>query len=302
MEKLRIHPYLGALTMAAFVIIVGTFVVAKHASAPLTENSPSAWQGNGLPSIQTITGNGAQSSSIMQEVQQNAPYSYPTPTLPPAIVGASSTQALTPIDSTGSFDYASAIRALAQKAQGGASLNSSVTTANAYAFIPTGLISTTSVSHASRTKTQQDLYTYGNDVGSIIQNFEAQHTGMISLLRNAFSDRQDASKAARVSQIGQAYISLGNEIAGIDSVPTAAATYNNALAQSYISIGKELITVSESEASADAVFVDSIKSYNASADTLNKNFVALAQFFASYGVTFANGDPGAEFVFTNSAL
>lgn len=308
MEYLRIHPYLGALMGAALLLGIGIYVVAGHATPAPTPSQPSAWQGNTL-ALQGGASYGTdatQPSPILQQVQSGAPYTYTLPNLPPASISTSTPDTGSGLPGTGtgaSFDYSAAIALLTQKNSNASGQSQQTgTDVSAYSFIPGGLISTSTVRGTARSKTQQSLYQYGNDLGSSIQNFEAEHPGMISMLKDALADRNNTSKASSVAQLGNAYISLGDEIAAMDTVPGTASAAHAALAASYRGIGNGLVAISKAEQASDAEFVASIKAYDAAADLLTKQFVATSLLFGSYGVQFATGDPGSIFTFTNASL
>ena len=168
-------------------------------------------------------------------------------------------------------------------------------TSNAYTFIPSGIVSTTT-STSERTDLQQELYNYGNDIGSSIESFEQQHSNMVQILKNQAEDRSDTEKAEAVVRLANAFRDLGNTLSGIENVPSQMAGIHTSLAESYVAIGKNLALVPKAQRDSD--FIRAIETYNASADTFTKNYIALASLFGAYGVAFSSSDAGRVFTFT----
>lgn len=169
---------------------------------------------------------------------------------------------------------------------------------DAYAFIPTGLTSTTTPPQ-HRTVAQEALYSYGNEVGTTIQSFEETHKNAPQVLKDQSVDRADAQKGAQVAAIGDALIGVGNTIAHMDTVPKPIANYNTSLAQAYVDMGTKLKLVPKAQ--TDEQFVAAIQVYDAAVDSFAKTFVGLASYFAASGVIFGTDDAGSVFTFTNSA-
>jgi len=170
---------------------------------------------------------------------------------------------------------------------------------SAYAYIPRGLISTTTPSTA-RTALQQQLYDYGNDIGSSIESFEQQHSNTVQILKEQVEDRSDPDKAAAVVNIGHAFQNLGTNLAKMDNVPSAMVAAHAALAQSYIEIGKNLALVPQAERDSD--FIQAIQTYNTSADAFTRNYIQIVSLFGAHGVTFTSSDAGRVFTFSPSGF
>ena len=180
--------------------------------------------------------------------------------------------------------------------------DSSVTN-SAYAFIPTGLVSIETPK--KRTALQNSLYQYGNDVGSYIQSFEQENPNESQVLWDQAQDRTDAGKAAALTQLAQSLSSLGTTLAQMDGpdqseVPSQLVSAHDALAKSYQDLGTKLALVPKTQSDAD--FVAAVNAYDVSAQAFTKNYVNMANLFVAYGVTFASGDPGSVFTFTQTAL
>ena len=302
MEWIRKHPYISALCAAGVLLFFGVFIVEQQAATP-SPSQPSSWSDTGAPLFNPISpaasaapATGTQNQqNITQQVQNAAPYTY----IPPADVTVASTDVGT--NSGDSFDFNAFMASLSQTSAPAkpapASTNSSLN--SAYSFIPSGLVSTTTPQN-KRTKEQQDLYDYGNELGSYVQSFEQQNPGEAQTLTNQIQDRTDASKIAAVEALGQALQNVGASMSRMDTVPAQMGAMHTALAQSYIEIGTKLALVPQAQRDSD--FVAAIQAYDTAADNFMKNYVAVAQLFSAYGVTFASDDPGSVFTFTPKTL
>lgn len=293
MEWLRTHPYTSALCAAGVFVLIGAFVVGRQAARPAGVPS-SAW-GGGATTLLNPTSYQPQNTapdnrSIMQQVTDGPPYTY---TPPAGITTAAPT-------SDGSYDFEAFIAMLTQgsapKKQPDTSVDSSLL--SAYAYIPRGLVSTTS-SETTRTELQQSLYDYGNDIGSSIESYEQQHLNTVQILKGQVEDRTDPDKAAAVVNIGRALQDLGNNLAAVETVPAAMISAHEALAQSYVEIGKNLSLIPS--ATNDQDFIKAIQTYNASADIFTKNYIQMVSLFGAHGVAFSSIDAGSVFTFSSAS-
>ena len=298
MEWLRLHPYVAGLGAAGVLIVGGVFVVVEKSPGAPAPSQTLAWGGAGAalnPSYTPGT-SGPQENTvgIMQAVQSDAPYSYILPTPQPATTDGT--------DATGvGFDFNAFISMLSAEKNppaAGQSVGGNVVT-DAYAFIPGGLIST-STQTAKRTKLQDSLYSYGNDVGSLIQSFEQEHGNESQILMDQAQDRSDTDKAAAVQALAAALSALGDSLLTMDNLPSQVSAAHQALGQSYKDIAAKLTLVPQAQSNAD--FIAAVESYDASANIFTQNYVALANLFPAYGVVFASGDPGSVFTFSPSGL
>lgn len=291
MEWLRSHPYTSALCAAALLVVVGAYIVISRASQP-AETRPASWGGEAVPLLDptsyapatTVLGDDA---SIMQRVQSGPPYTYIAPDfftpVPPSETDA------------GQYDFDAFVAELTKTSSVKASSSTDESgTLSAYAYIPRGLISTTTPS-APRSALQQKLFDYGNDIGSTIESFEQQHSNTVQALKAQVEDRADPEKAAAVVKIGRDFEALGKILAAMDPVPSTVAPTHRALAESYIELGKKLALVPSAERDGD--FLKAIEAYNASADVFVQNYIRLVSFFGAYGVIFASVDSGRIFTF-----
>ncbi|MEK7156722.1 MAG: hypothetical protein AAB790_02855 [Patescibacteria group bacterium] len=289
MEWLRTHPYTSAIGAAVFLVLVGTYVVVSRASQP-EGTRPTSWGGEAVPfldptSYAPAAGSSREDGSIMQQVQNSPPYTYIAPnfvnTAPPDE------------DNSDSYDFDAFIAELTRQSSVKAD-TSGEGSQSAYTYIPRGLISTTT-SRSTRSALQQELYDYGNDIGSTIESFEQQHSNTVQILKVQVEDRADPEKAAAVVKVGRDFEELGKLLLQMDPVPSTAATAHEALAQSYIGLGKKLALVPGAERDAD--YIKAIEAYNASADIFVQNYVRLVALFGVYSVTFTSVDGGKIFTF-----
>jgi hypothetical protein len=294
MGTLRLHPYLFATGAVVAVAIVGALIVGRGASAPLVSGQPQAWGGAGAllnPSYQ------AQQTAAQQtapQVQNQPPYTYTLPALPP-----SQSQAIDQTDTSGSFDFTAFISTLTEgSAKQSASTPSGSRVSDAYSFIPQGLVSTQAPQ--KRTKLQQSLYDYGNDAGALISAFEQGHPNSTQVLTDQAQDRGSAEKAAAVEALGADLSALGDQLLALENVPSTVSDANASLAASYHDIGKKLALIPQAQSDAD--FLAAVNAYNDAVGTFVQRYVALAQLFVSYSVTFSSDDSGSVFTFTPTAL
>jgi hypothetical protein len=304
MEWIRSHPHASALAAAGILVVLGGMLVINRSPAP-SPSGISAWTGN-TAAFGTTTNAAAQAASSQTGPSAFAAENYGTRTLP-------YTQNTPPVDSQGviqtnggdSYDFNALMAELSNpslKAGAAAASTTGPTVVNAWSFIPTGLISIQNVSSSGRTPLQQSLYRYGNEVGSLIEGYDAAHGDQAQVLSGANNDRQNAAKQAAVEKIGEDLETVGQGIAEITDAPDAAQADNAALSKSYIDIGTKLVAVGAAEPLQDSALVSAIESYDSAVNSFNGAYIALANLFSAYGVTFSSGDPGSVFSFSPSAL
>lgn len=295
MEWSRMHPYTLTITGAILVLAAGGYIVWNNVPVAPSNAGLTAWSGNGAafsPGTYgaDATGPNADRQSLMQQVQGGAPYTYTLPVLPAA----------NPLDTPdSSFDFNAFIALLSNNSGTDGPAAPTESAGNAYAYIPTGLIS--SDAHTTTlTPSQQALYDYGNEAGSFIQSFESQHSDSPRILKDQAEDRSNAVKATALKTLGQDLAMVGDSLLAIENVPQEAAAVHKALAQSYVEIGGKLAAIAQTRSDAD--FIAAVGAYDASVNVFVKNYVALAQLFGAYGVTFAGEDPGSVFTFSPTSL
>ena len=300
MGWLYTHPYASAVVATLILLLSGAFIVER--SAPVSSSAPRtiAWEGTGAaPSSISYGSSGADDyqnkQTIMQQVQSTAPYTYAFPA--PITDSVSGTQ------TGGVFDFESFLKTLSGISGGAPSAETPTSQGSsevrAYSFIPSGLIAASTPSSA-RSPSQTVLYEYGNEVGSLIQSFDSLHLNKANVLRDQVEDRTDPAKAAALEGLGNDLSDLGKTMLAMESVPASFAAAHSALAKSYVEIGGNLAAVPKAQSDAD--FITAILKYNTSADTFIARYVALAQLFGAYGVTFSESDPGSVFSFTPMSL
>ncbi|HVM73676.1 MAG TPA: hypothetical protein VMU13_02230 [Candidatus Paceibacterota bacterium] len=299
----RSHIYASALALASLLVITGALFVISR-SARTNPVGTSAWSGNaGVLGPTSATGlpiTGGQKSPTV-EVR------YATGTLPyeNAAPVSDSKGTMQTGANTSSYDFNALLAELSlpPKASGTTSTDtpSASDTLNAWDYIPMSIISIKSPT-SGRTKAQQALYDYGNEVGSYIQGYDAAHSNQSQVLDDADKDRQNVTKQTAVEKIGTDLQFIGQSIAEITDVPDAAQADTTALSNAYIDIGKKLVLVAQAEPKTDGVLVAAIKNYDAGVNTFNQRYIALANLFSSYGVTFSTSDPGSVFTFSPSGL
>jgi len=293
---LRNHPYTAAIGAAALLVVIGAYIVVSRASQP-AGTSPTSWGGEAVPFLDPTSyapsaDPAEEDGPIMRPVQDGPPYTY----IAPNFVNSAPPNE----DDSDSYDFDAFIAELTKQSAlntpGGTGDTGSL---NAYSYVPRGLFSTTT-SRASRSALQQELYDYGNDIGSTIESFEQQHSNTVQVLKVQVEDRANPEKAAAVVRIGHDFEELGKILTAMDPVPSAIASAHQALAQSYIAMGKKLALVPGAERDAD--FIKAIEAYNASADTFVQNYIRLVSFFGVYGVVFTSLDGGKVFTFNPSGF
>ena len=292
MHWFRTHPYVSALGAAGVLVLLGAFIVVSRASQPAGTRT-SAWGGEAAqflnPTSHGPSDISTQTKNSMGQVQDGPPYTYIAPNF--------SNPASADGEEESPYDFDAFIAKLTKGAnpKGQATAQEEDSLLSAYAYIPRGLIST-STSDTTRSTLQQELYEYGNDIGSTIESFEQQHSNTPQILKGQVEDRTDPEKAAAVVRIGRDLEEMGDILAAMETVPSSIASAHNALSKSYIEIGKNLALIPK--AANDTDFIKAIQTYNASADTFAKNYIQIVSLFGAHGVAFSANDAGKVFTFT----
>jgi hypothetical protein len=283
MDSIRAHPYRAALVAAVILILVGALIVYRRSDAPTTASS-SAWGSTGsLFDPQATPNASAPEQSDANRGARDVPlYQY----RPPAFEE----------DSEGAFDFDAFVAALSRPDSAGEPASGGTeSAASTYSFIPTGLISTDAPS-TQRSQVEELIYQYGNEVGEYIELYESTHRNNAAILKNQIEDRGNAEKAAAVRSIGADLRALGTSIERIETVPDIFSHAQGALADSYIEAGGKLAAVAD--ANGDQAFIAAINSYNAAAESLIKNYVAMATLFSVNNIRFKPADAGRVFMFS----
>lgn len=170
-----------------------------------------------------------------------------------------------------------------------------VDVSSAFSFIPQGLVAA-GMPETKRTAEQEVLHSYGNEVGTLVQGFEASHTNSIPTLKDHAEDRGNADKAKLVNNLGYDIAAFGRDLSQMQNVPPAAAAAHSALATTYRLVGTNLTKIAETK--TDEQFLDAINTYNASVESLSKRFFVLVSIFTANNVNFTSGEAGSIFMFT----
>lgn len=287
------RPYLSALIGAGILIGIGGLIVFARSPASLS-GSNGVWSG--------ASANILNPSDTGNHAAQDVPQYVPKQTVSYGYVPIS--RGTTPEEDTstnGSFDFNAFMAELTQEntppntpGQSGADSSPAET----YSFIPKGFVAVGTPT-STRNAVQQALFNYGNEAGSLVESFETAHRDQAQVLKNWLEDRSDTTKAAAVVQLGRALWETGKAMLSLDTPETAAAA-NKALADSYMEIGANLALVPKTERDTD--LLKAIETYNASADTFTKNYIALVNIFGAYDVQFSASDPGSAFTFKPVSL
>lgn len=289
-----LKPYHYILSACAILIVVaGALLVKRGSSSTVASSRPLSWGGTGALLNPSYTPGAAAAPQSPLLVQNQPPYTYTLPSLSPQTQSSGG-------GAVNSFDFDAFISMLSQKDTTGASAVSEVSSSlsDAYAFVPGGLIST--VEPQKRTVLQQSIYEYGNAAGSLISSFEQSHQNNAQLLTDAVRDRGNPAKAGAVDALARALSALGDQLFALDNVPSGMRDAHSAVAKDYQTLGQKLSETARAQ--SDASFLAAVQAYNTSADTFVKDYVALAQLFAAYGVSFSQGDAGNVFTFSPVSL
>ncbi len=286
----RAHPYTSVLAVVCAIVLLGALFVSTR-SAVRPSGSGAAWGGININLLNpAYSGGEGRDPGMTAPAQTSLPYSY----IPPAPASGDS---YTPTGEE--FDFNAFIAELSGASQRTPSAGAGAAIEEAFSFIPSGFISTTT-QVKKRSKIQQELYDYGNEAGSYIQSFEESHRDQSQVLKHWLEDRNDETKRAAVVQLSRALWETGRGLLLIQPVPAAAIALNKALAESYMEIGANLALVPKAESDSD--FLAAIGVYNTSADAFGKHYVALVDTFGAYGVSFTADDPGSAFTFKPISL
>ena len=294
MNWLRMHPYTIAITVACALIACGIWLVQDRLTT--------------VPDLGTSSWNATQANSLQPDL---TPQTLPSTETQPVGTAASSTailpytqdnQTKAQQDIKGSpSDYDTFIFELSSSIYSEqAKPNNQPSTENpfdAYSFVPSGMLSTTSVS-VGYSASQQALYDYGNTAGRIIESYEQHSASQVGVIKDSLEDRENQAKASAVEQIGNDLIAAGQGLTKITPITAQITSQNAALAKNYQIVGQNLIKVAQASTQRDSDFIKAIETYNASADVFVKSYAALALTISASGVRFAPTDSGSVFSFT----
>jgi hypothetical protein len=149
-----------------------------------------------------------------------------------------------------------------------------------------------------RDGTQQALYTYGNAAGSILRTYEETNHDASATINNYFKARTDPTKAAELQRLGGDMSKVGTDLKQMTDLPSSVKIAHEALADAFVAMGNNLIALQSAQSDED--IIASVEVYNSAVSNYLKQFIAIAQTFPMYTVTFDNDDPGSVFMFTNT--
>ena len=285
MEYLRERPYVIVAIVALSLIIIGFLIVRQRTA--VSPGDVRVWGGIGgytpIPNTDTNYQPTVDPGDLYTRVRHSPPFLYTPPEQ---------------IPSTESTDELAAFLRSLSKSAGGTAVSAS-SSLDAYSFIPSGLISVAEP-QTTRTPLQDDLYSYGNAVGSTIQSFEDRNRAMPRVLRDQFEDRADSQKRAALLDLAADLAGLGRSLDTIEPVPEIARTAHAKLVASYKEMGEKLAKVPD--ATTDEEIVAAMLTYNAAAEGYVRNFVALALIFSTADVRFTASEGGSVFTFTQASL
>ncbi len=288
------HPITASLIASTALLLIGSAIVFRHSAANPPAPVITAWGGGGIDPYNTVTGSvTADQEEIVQQVQNNPPYTYVIPDLK----GNTTPSSPQPTENSNDLlDFEQFMAGLGQSTAPGNTAPKEVADIT-NAFPPTSLF-IAPTPKTDRTPLQQALYNYGNEIGSYIQSYEQQHPDQTQVLKNHIEDQNNPIKINAVVQMGRDLQGIGTSLLGMEDVPAQVSAAHKKLAESYQTIGKNLTLVPQ--AKGNDALLSAIGTYNASADVFAKDLVALVGFFSMYGVTFSAEDAGNIFTFTYS--
>ncbi|MDB5187891.1 MAG: hypothetical protein JWO50_411 [Candidatus Kaiserbacteria bacterium] len=299
-ERMREHPLIVGSIIAGALLILGAILVQNRASYPAYV-SEQAWN----PNSPSTNGQISAATNPVPTPQTTPSQAYATQTLPYTTnstgnnTGSALQGSYTAVTTDNLDALLQSISLPAGTKPKTQTTSSSVGDINVWSYIPSGLVSTSSA--PSRSGTQDALYQYGNEIGSMIQGYEATHQSVVQIITGAVNDRQDSAKEAAVEKIGRDMIELGNNIASVDTAPKTIKPSGSALAQSYKTVGTSLIKTAQAQSQRDADYIAALKTYNATTDTFTHAFVGIALVFSLNEVSFSQTDPGSVFTFSGGS-
>ncbi|TSC86990.1 MAG: hypothetical protein G01um10148_95 [Parcubacteria group bacterium Gr01-1014_8] len=287
------HIYVTALVVVGLLLIAGTALVTSRTPVGSSQ-SETTWGGaGGIAFLNAIGGRAGSSQGrikTQQLLEQQAQDHTPVSIIPTD--GSEISQGYADIEwqslLTQLVRPKSTTDEVATEPDGTPSL---------YSFIPSGLMSTTG-SAKQRTPAQDELFEYGNSVGSYIQGFDDLHGNMIQVLKDAYEDRKDPEKIARAMQIGADYVQLGKELEEMEVGPKVVRSAHLALAKAYQVAGSNMIA--KMKTSSDEDFIAAVNTYNQSVEDFTKRYIALVTIFEVAEVQFSQDDPGKVFMFQSA--
>lgn len=285
MRQLVLLTMLAALILAA----VGLYFVQRERAVVPAGGGVSFETVNGYVE-QSVAPAETESKPALPDVSTDA--GPATLTIPKA--AATTTVKTTVVKDDGAFDYNALLKRLQHDPETAPEAQASKTyeeLIGAFTFVP----NKQNIAPKVRTKEQEALFNYGNEIGRRIQGFAAVNPNMTQAVVNQATHRDNKGYGAAVRELGARYTALGDNILSVHDVPTSAISLHQALGESYINLGKALAAVPD--ASDDQAFLSAVTTYNNKADAFTLAFVGMATMFSTLDVTFDQSDGGSAFSF-----
>lgn len=291
MGNVKRHRYVAALILSGILFTIGAALVMNRSGITQTGSSNGFYisgvlQGNesALP-LYNNTPQPIRPSGVNVPISS----SYGRPTTTVAVV---KTEPQSDV-----FDWNSFIASLTHFSNQASKTDPEEDTlADAYAFIPSGLISPPKQKTAEEmSESQKAIYGWGQDAGNSILSYEQQHPNQPQILTDFIQDREDPLKIMGMKNLGGDLIAVGDHIAEIGSVPGQLKTAASELASAYREIGTNLSAIPD--AKGDEALVEAILKYNTSAEAFVGKFVNVVLIFQANDVKFTQNEAGGVFMF-----
>lgn len=279
------HPLRPVLIGAVVLVFIGLLVVSSRTTHNASGRAINWGGASGIYAPDTTLEQKNNTSFVLEQV---APFRYTPPTSAPSYVE-------TKTGDTETDAYALLLASIRPSSRPLTSAEDSTFLDDVYSLLPQGVQSISTPQELSRE--QQTLYEYGNEVGSYVDTFESAYgTLSVSILKDFYADRTNATKQNEVRHLGNSIARVGKEIRVMTFVPKGLSGMHTLLAERYQETGELLAAIVDARDNQD--LLERINAYNGAADALATAFATLASFFATAHVSFAPHDPGHIFVFS----
>lgn len=138
-------------------------------------------------------------------------------------------------------------------------------------------------------KEVSELKKYGNTVGIIINKYGNSPKNELLIFERFFAEPNNNVTISDLNTLGQAYISIGDEIRIIDA-PKAILQFNDAFALAHKKVGEGMKTLIGNDFTPE-----NISSYSDSIAPFVNAYLNLAQYLRASGVRFEEDEPGSLF-------
>lgn len=304
MDRLRVHPLIAIIVGALLLSFLALFLIERAQPATVTQQ-PRAWD---------AIGGGAGQHTSSDATQKPPSSDTPAPTEPQPDMN----ELLSPTSSVRvpfipvrtpdpveevTTGAAANLQALLMQitrdrrtppVENATSATPYIT--QAFSFLKDIPLDVTAPS--PRSAEQEELYRYGNAVGTLIRSFEQAHPDSVGTLAGHAQDRRSTSRQASVEALGAAYRSLADSILAVTNVPITIATDHDRLAEAYRRVGNGLSDIAKS--TDDKAFLAAITAYNTSAEEHMRAYIALSTTLSVNGISFEPSDGGSVFMFNRN--